>query len=191
MFINYFTVIEKIMEDPTLAYEVIAGMQPRVRKWKAFLLILFISFFESLALHPLFTISTSLLLILFIVFGVHKRVVAPRIIANRCSTVLSDFCLSCDEQGKLIVRPAYSPAISPMISKQSPTRISTTTMPSPPSSPHSPSSSSPISNLNDENEKNNLLLNNSLNERKTKKEEEKENNIFNLDFTDKNLIQTF
>ncbi|CAK5059723.1 unnamed protein product [Meloidogyne enterolobii] len=43
MFINYFTVIEKIMEDPTLAYEVIAGMQPRVRKWKAFLLILFVS----------------------------------------------------------------------------------------------------------------------------------------------------
>uniref|UniRef100_A0A914MR76 Transmembrane protein 188 n=3 Tax=Meloidogyne incognita group TaxID=654580 RepID=A0A914MR76_MELIC len=214
MFINYFAVIEKVMEDPTLAYEdmlffehrlteVIAGMQPRVRKWKAFLLILFvsttfsayywildpslksISFFESLALHPLFTISISLLLILFIVFGVHKRVVAPRIIANRCSTVLSDFCLSCDEQGKLIVRPAYSPAISPIISKQSPSRISTA-MSSPP-----PSSSSPISNLNDENEKNNLLLNNSLNERKTKKEEEKENNIFKLDFTDKNLIQTF
>ncbi|KAL7074582.1 hypothetical protein ACQ4LE_006255 [Meloidogyne hapla] len=212
MFINYFAAVEKVMEDPTLAYEdmlffehrlteVIAGMQPRVRKWKTLLLVLFIStacsayywildpslksisFFESLALHPLFTASISLLLILFI-FGVHKRVVAPRIVANRCSTVLSDFCLSCDEQGKLIVRPAYSPAVSPIISTTIPKQSSS------PSRISMSSSSSPISNLNDENENN--LLNNSLNERKgttTKKGEE--NNIFKLDFTDKNLLQTF
>lgn len=95
------------MEDPTLAYEdmlfferrlteVISGMQPKVRKWKALLLltILFtaytayywvsdpslkvISLWDSLMLHPTFTASLSVLIILFIFFGVHNRVVAPK-----------------------------------------------------------------------------------------------------------------
>uniref|UniRef100_A0A914HEL5 Transmembrane protein 188 n=1 Tax=Globodera rostochiensis TaxID=31243 RepID=A0A914HEL5_GLORO len=131
------------MEDPSSAYEdmlfferrlteVITGMQPKVRKWRVILFVLllstaytayywvfdpalrFISFRESLAKHMMFTACISLLLIFFLFFGVHKRVVAPKIIALRCRCVLGDFCLSCDEHGKLIVRPAYpSSSVSP------------------------------------------------------------------------------
>ncbi|KAL3109209.1 hypothetical protein niasHT_016115 [Heterodera trifolii] len=124
------------MEDPSSAYEdmlfferrlteVISGMQPKVRNWRIVLFMLLlstaytayhwisdpdldsISFRESLAKHPLFTACVTVLMVLFLFFGVHKRVVAPKIIAQRCRYVLGDFCLSCDEHGKLIVRPAY------------------------------------------------------------------------------------
>uniref|UniRef100_A0A183BVG5 Transmembrane protein 188 n=1 Tax=Globodera pallida TaxID=36090 RepID=A0A183BVG5_GLOPA len=138
------------MEDPSSAYEdmlfferrlteVITGMQPKVRKWRVILFVLllstaytayywvfdpalrFISFRESLAKHLMFTACISLLLIFFLFFGVHKRVVAPKIIALRCRCVLGDFCLSCDEHGKLIVRPAYpSSSVSPPPSTYAP-----------------------------------------------------------------------
>ncbi|KAI1721877.1 transmembrane protein [Ditylenchus destructor] len=108
--------------------EVISGMQPGVKKWRMILGVVFLStiysayfwivdpsirfitLWESLLKHPLFTISFTALLFLFLVFGVHKKVVAPKIIAVRCRSVLTDFCLSCDENGKLIVLPAYSSA---------------------------------------------------------------------------------
>lgn len=38
-------------------------------------------------------------------FGIHKRVMAPSIIASRTRIVLSDFNMSCDETGKLILKP--------------------------------------------------------------------------------------
>lgn len=38
-------------------------------------------------------------------FGVHKLVVAPHIITNRTRSVLSDFNMSCDDSGKLILKP--------------------------------------------------------------------------------------
>ena len=110
------------MEDPTLAYEdmlfferrlteVISGMQPKVRKWKALLLltILFtaytayywvsdpslkvISLWDSLMLHPTFTASLSVLIILFIFFGVHNRVVAPKIINCKTHFLLDSLCV--------------------------------------------------------------------------------------------------
>uniref|UniRef100_A0A914DZ78 Transmembrane protein 188 n=1 Tax=Acrobeloides nanus TaxID=290746 RepID=A0A914DZ78_9BILA len=111
--------------------EVIGSMQPTAYKWRTILVIVFlstvysayfwildpsirfISLWESLTKHPLFTCSFLMLLFLFLVCGIHKRVVAPKIIAARCRTVLADFCLSCDESGKLIVRPAYSNQMAP------------------------------------------------------------------------------
>ncbi|KAL0270615.1 UNVERIFIED_CONTAM: hypothetical protein PYX00_007965 [Menopon gallinae] len=63
-----------------------------------------ISFSESLWRHLFFTISISILVILFL-FGIHKRVMAPSIIASRTRLVLSDFNMSCDETGKLILKP--------------------------------------------------------------------------------------
>lgn len=40
--------------------------------------------------------------------GIHKRVVAPSIITQRTRVVLADFNMSCDETGKLILRPRPS-----------------------------------------------------------------------------------
>ncbi|XP_020713868.1 nuclear envelope phosphatase-regulatory subunit 1 homolog isoform X1 [Ceratitis capitata] len=59
---------------------------------------------ESLLLHPMFTVATMMLVILFIM-GIHKLVFAPKIITTRMRTVLSDFNMSCDDTGKLILKP--------------------------------------------------------------------------------------
>ncbi|XP_053955370.1 nuclear envelope phosphatase-regulatory subunit 1 homolog isoform X2 [Anastrepha ludens] len=59
---------------------------------------------ESLLLHPIFTFATLTLVILF-VLGIHRLVFAPKIIATRMRTVLSDFNMSCDDTGKLILKP--------------------------------------------------------------------------------------
>ncbi|XP_014093180.1 nuclear envelope phosphatase-regulatory subunit 1 homolog isoform X1 [Bactrocera oleae] len=59
---------------------------------------------ESLLLHPIFTFATLMLVILF-VMGIHKLVFAPKIITTRMRTVLSDFNMSCDDTGKLILKP--------------------------------------------------------------------------------------
>ncbi|TMW45941.1 hypothetical protein DOY81_008976 [Sarcophaga bullata] len=59
---------------------------------------------ESLLIHPVFTFATLILVILF-VFGIHKLVIAPQIITSRMRTVLSDFNMSCDDTGKLILKP--------------------------------------------------------------------------------------
>ncbi|CAI4225742.1 unnamed protein product [Auanema sp. JU1783] len=69
-----------------------------------------VSLWESLQNHPVFTISVPLLFILFSVFGIHRRVVAPSIIAGRCREALSYFSLSCNDNGKLIVRPTRGPS---------------------------------------------------------------------------------
>ncbi|XP_065086811.1 nuclear envelope phosphatase-regulatory subunit 1 homolog isoform X2 [Ochlerotatus camptorhynchus] len=59
---------------------------------------------DSLWNHPVFTFSTAILLLLF-VFGIHKLVMAPQIITSRTRSVLAEFNMSCDETGKLILRP--------------------------------------------------------------------------------------
>lgn len=61
-------------------------------------------FLSSLWQHPFFTLSSFVLILLFF-GGIHKRVVAPSIIAGRLQTVLDDFNMSCDETGRLILRP--------------------------------------------------------------------------------------
>ncbi|MGH0144007.1 UNVERIFIED_CONTAM: hypothetical protein FKN15_014909, partial [Acipenser sinensis] len=55
-----------------------------------------VSFFTSLWNHPFFTISCITLIGLFFA-GIHKRVVAPSIIAARCRTVLAEYNMSCDD----------------------------------------------------------------------------------------------
>ncbi|XP_036067217.1 nuclear envelope phosphatase-regulatory subunit 1 isoform X3 [Oryzias melastigma] len=63
-----------------------------------------VSFLSSLWNHPFFTISCITLIALFFA-GIHKRVVAPSIIAARCRTVLAEYNMSCDDTGKLILKP--------------------------------------------------------------------------------------
>uniref|UniRef100_A0A2K6GHE5 Nuclear envelope phosphatase-regulatory subunit 1 n=1 Tax=Propithecus coquereli TaxID=379532 RepID=A0A2K6GHE5_PROCO len=60
--------------------------------------------FTSLWNHPFFTISCITLTGLFFA-GIHKKVLAPSIIAARCQTVLAEYNMSCDDTGKLILKP--------------------------------------------------------------------------------------
>lgn len=42
------------------------------------------------------------------VMGIHKLVIAPQILTSRTRSVLSDFNMSCDDTGKLILKPRPS-----------------------------------------------------------------------------------
>ncbi|KAH7639348.1 nuclear envelope phosphatase-regulatory subunit 1 [Dermatophagoides farinae] len=70
-----------------------------------------LTFIQSLAKHYFFTINCVILIALF-VFGIHQRVIQTNIIVNRIREVLYDFALSCDDQGKLIVKQKYSRPLS-------------------------------------------------------------------------------
>ncbi|XP_055843086.1 nuclear envelope phosphatase-regulatory subunit 1 homolog isoform X2 [Episyrphus balteatus] len=59
---------------------------------------------ESLLIHPVFSFATLTLILLFL-FGIHKLVIAPQIITSRMRLVLGDFNMSCDDTGKLILKP--------------------------------------------------------------------------------------
>ncbi|XP_039255883.1 nuclear envelope phosphatase-regulatory subunit 1-like [Styela clava] len=102
--------------------ECITHMQPSTSRWRMVLVIISVCtaigawlwlvdpntsrepFLHSLWQHPFFTLSSAVLILLFFA-GIHKRVVAPSIIAGRLQTVLDDFNMSCDETGRLILRP--------------------------------------------------------------------------------------
>ncbi|XP_062583525.1 nuclear envelope phosphatase-regulatory subunit 1-like isoform X2 [Saccostrea cucullata] len=104
--------------------EVIDKLQPTARLWRMVLIVISvctavgawtwlwdsqtkqISLTQSLMNHPFFTISCFFLILLFLC-GIHKRVVAPSIIGSRCRQVLTDFNMSCDETGKLILKPRH------------------------------------------------------------------------------------
>ncbi|CAJ0575482.1 unnamed protein product, partial [Mesorhabditis spiculigera] len=104
--------------------EVITHAQPRATRWRLLLLIASVltvlsSYYwlrdpeirnvtlaESLYTHFVFTCCVPMMLVLIVVFGIHRQIVAPSIIAARCREALAAFSLSCDENGKLIVRPA-------------------------------------------------------------------------------------
>ncbi|XP_064641387.1 nuclear envelope phosphatase-regulatory subunit 1-like [Lineus longissimus] len=102
--------------------EVIAQLQPATGRWRLILVVVSVctatgawnwlwdpdtskvTFFQSLCNHPFFTISCLALVMLFLC-GIHKRVLLPSIIASRCRTVLADYNMSCDDTGKLILKP--------------------------------------------------------------------------------------
>ncbi|XP_046843359.1 nuclear envelope phosphatase-regulatory subunit 1-like [Xenia sp. Carnegie-2017] len=62
---------------------------------------------ESLWNHQFFTINLVVLALLFL-FGIHKRIREPQTIIKRCRLVLEDYNMSCDEKGRLILRPQTS-----------------------------------------------------------------------------------
>ncbi|TKR94262.1 hypothetical protein L596_008572 [Steinernema carpocapsae] len=66
--------------------------------------ITMISLYEALEAQRLITVSVAILVIVLTILGVHKRVVAPRIMIDRIKTVLADFCLTCDEVVSVLVR---------------------------------------------------------------------------------------
>ncbi|XP_050514544.1 nuclear envelope phosphatase-regulatory subunit 1-like isoform X3 [Diabrotica virgifera virgifera] len=63
-----------------------------------------VSLSQSLTNHPFFILSTVVLIVILLL-GVHKRVIASSIITSRTREVLGDFNMSCDDSGKLILRP--------------------------------------------------------------------------------------
>ncbi|VVC24278.1 Nuclear envelope phosphatase-regulatory subunit 1 [Cinara cedri] len=63
-----------------------------------------VSFIQSLYNHLLFTISSIVLMVLLLT-GIHKKVIGTSIITSRVRIVLADFNMSCDDSGKLILRP--------------------------------------------------------------------------------------
>ncbi|VDK69823.1 unnamed protein product [Litomosoides sigmodontis] len=111
--------------------EVIQGMQPAATRWRLVLLVAFgctlwsayfwlkdpsirtVTLVESLQNHLVFSACVPSLLFLFGCIGIHNRAVAPSIIASRCRSVLADFSLSCDDSGKLIVRPPHRVHVAP------------------------------------------------------------------------------
>lgn len=105
--------------------EIIACYRPQTKKWRILLLIISlttsvtafqwltdpitqkVTFVESLHNHLFFTFSCTILIILFI-FGIHRKVVAPAIIVSRIKLVLENFNMSCDHNGRLILKRAVS-----------------------------------------------------------------------------------
>ncbi|XP_019878587.2 nuclear envelope phosphatase-regulatory subunit 1-like isoform X1 [Aethina tumida] len=102
--------------------EVIACLHPSTTRWRIVLVTVsvcvatgasqwildpetrVVSLSQSLINHPFFILST-IILIIILFLGVHKRVIAASIITSRTREVLSDFNMSCDDTGKLILKP--------------------------------------------------------------------------------------
>lgn len=105
--------------------EVVSNLQPSMWRYRIMLVTLIvlttfgawtwlsdpqtakISFHDSLWDHLIFTASCLMLVLLF-AFGVHKRIVASSIITARCRAVLCEYNMSCDDSGRLILRPRAS-----------------------------------------------------------------------------------
>lgn len=105
--------------------ETILQQRPRERLWRILLagslgVTLISSYFwladsmrpessliESLLTHYVFTVN-CLILVLLLVYGTHRRVMQSNIIVNRIRQVLYDFALTCDDNGKLIIKQNYS-----------------------------------------------------------------------------------
>jgi len=102
--------------------EIISSAHPSAIRWRVILLVVSVCvaigacywlgdpetaevpFLYSLSNHPFFSISSLLIVILFL-FGAHRRVVAPSIFVQRSREVLYDFAMDCDDTGKLILKP--------------------------------------------------------------------------------------
>ena len=102
--------------------EIISSAQPAARTWRLVLAVASlivavgaffwlgdpltaeVSFVTSLWNHPFFSTS-ALAIIVLLLFGIHRRVVAPSIFVQRAREVLYDFAMDCDDTGKLILRP--------------------------------------------------------------------------------------
>ncbi|KAL6259846.1 hypothetical protein P5V15_009756 [Pogonomyrmex californicus] len=116
------TVCEDLKAFERRLTEVIASLQPATKRWRLLLCAVStftaigawywltdpntsaVPFTQSLYNHPFFTMASVILVILFML-GVHRRVIAPSIITQRARSVLGDFNMSCDDTGKLILKP--------------------------------------------------------------------------------------
>jgi hypothetical protein len=102
--------------------EIVSCSQPGAIRWRVILAIVsvclavtayywlsdpltnLVPLHQSLCNHPFFTLS-SLAIIVLMLSGAHRKMVAPSILMSRTREVLSDYHMSCDDTGKLILRP--------------------------------------------------------------------------------------
>ncbi|KAF2357917.1 Nuclear envelope phosphatase-regulatory subunit 1 [Trinorchestia longiramus] len=94
--------------------EVIARLRPATVRWRSTCWGAWLwladplttqqPFLHSLLNHYFFSIAALVLVLLFMC-GIHRKVIAPSIIASRTRAVLKDFNMSCDDTGKLILKP--------------------------------------------------------------------------------------
>jgi len=117
------TICEDLKAFERRLTEVISNLGPATNRWRITLVVVFfcvligayqwlfdpdtatLPFIQSLLNHLLFFVSAIVLIVLFLLLGIHKRVVAPNIITARTRTVLMDFNMSCDDTGKLLLKP--------------------------------------------------------------------------------------
>lgn len=102
--------------------EIVSSLQPSIRRWRMLLTILIvatlITFYflitdesNSTAIYSnlfskriFFFVSFSLLICAFL-FGIHRKVFASSIIIARFQYILADYNMSCDSDGRLILKP--------------------------------------------------------------------------------------
>lgn len=75
--------------------------------WLADPLTAKLSLYDSLWEHMFFA-SSCLSLIIVFMFGIHKRIVASSVLTSRCRSILCEYNMSCDDSGRLILRPRPS-----------------------------------------------------------------------------------
>lgn len=54
---------------------------------------------------PIMLLIYCLFIVSLFIMGIHKLVIAPQILTSRTRLVLNDFNMSCDDTGKLILKP--------------------------------------------------------------------------------------
>ena len=110
--------------------EIIGCLRPQTRKWQILLVICSlctlvggfqwvldpttsqVPFVHSLFNHLFFTFSCFVMSFLFMI-GIHRKVVTPQIVVSRVRQVLSDFNMSCDDSGRLILKPRPTTSWAP------------------------------------------------------------------------------
>lgn len=103
--------------------EVLTQLRPRALHWQIILALSFmltligafhwltdpetyeVSCLSSFWNHKFFTANCLILIGLFAIGGIHRRIFAPSIITGRVREVIAQFNMSCDERGKLILMP--------------------------------------------------------------------------------------
>ncbi|XP_062501501.1 nuclear envelope phosphatase-regulatory subunit 1-like [Corticium candelabrum] len=103
----------------------VAALQPEAFKWKVLLIVLIVwnvmtglgwlvdangnmGFLESLWHHKAFSCGLILLFVL-LVTNQYQKALAPQIVMARCRSVLKEYNMSCDENGRLILKKQRLP----------------------------------------------------------------------------------
>ena len=107
--------------------ECISSLRPVANRWRLVLVVslLFtlvtswnwlvdqrttqVSLVQSLLYHKLFVLSLVVLLGL-LATGLHKRIAVQSVVVSRSKRVLQDFNMSCDDRGRLILKPRLKEA---------------------------------------------------------------------------------
>ncbi|KAF7491301.1 Nuclear envelope phosphatase-regulatory subunit 1 [Sarcoptes scabiei] len=106
--------------------EIIQGLESRTKIWRWTLIISIymtvitatdwlsdqqtfeLTFWQSICNHHWFAINCLILILLFSLFKIHRRIFQHSIVAQRIRNVLGQFNMDCDMKGRLILMPRPS-----------------------------------------------------------------------------------